>query len=84
MSLGRWDGGGGLKVSAIPLRKYLIMATLPPPKMLFSKKILTFLDEKCHFCRKFLGLLRIITNLQSSFKKFFDPSLPPRFLARLM
>ncbi len=60
MSLGV---GVGLKYPLPPMQ-FSLKATLPPPKMAFLKKFLTFFAKKWHLFRKFLGPLGIITNLQ--------------------
>ncbi len=63
LGVGGMGGGWGLKYPLPPM-KFLLKATLPLPKMAFLKKFLTFLAKKCHFFRKFLGPLGIITNLK--------------------
>jgi hypothetical protein len=57
-----------------------IKATLPLPKMAFWKKFLTFKAKKCHFFRKFLGPLKIVTKLPYNFQKIIDTSPLKTFL----
>jgi hypothetical protein len=76
LSLGGWEGERGrLKVSPPPM-KFSLKATLPPPKMAFLKKFLTFLAKKCHFFQKILGTSRDYHKSAVKFFKFFDTSPP--------
>jgi len=59
--VGGW--GWGLKY-LLPPYEIFVKGYPPPSKMAFLKKLFTFLAKKCHFLRKFLGPLGIITNLQ--------------------
>jgi hypothetical protein len=65
--------------------KFLLKATLPPPKMAYLKKFLTFLVKKCYFSENFWDLLGFSQICRKIFKKIsLAPTLPPRFLTRLM
>jgi hypothetical protein len=68
-------GGGGLKYPLPPM-KFLLKATLPPPKMAFLKKFLTFLAKKCHFSEIFWDLSGLSQIYNKIFKNFMTPPPP--------